>query len=240
MERHDHGGAADGLDFHLDDRPAGQHLRGPPPDRPTPPADGRPGRHEGAAAAGLLRRGRDVADRAELAELGRRRRARRRRGAGRSSASDEGVADLREELMTGLERGVTAVPTFVFEGRWAVPGAQDADTMLVVLETVRGAARRRRPHRRAAACDDERLRRLPYSRRLERRHGPVALVAATATLAAPLGPHVHEPHARGPPPAPRRGGPRHAVDAVDVRASAGDVDTVGRSEQLLEALGASG
>ncbi len=51
-------------------------------------------------------------------------------------ASDDGVAELRAELRESLERGVSAVPTFVFEGRWAVPGAQDADTMLRVLETV--------------------------------------------------------------------------------------------------------
>lgn len=51
-------------------------------------------------------------------------------------ASDEGVDELRAELRDSVERGVSAVPTFVFEGRWAVPGAQDADTMLRVLETV--------------------------------------------------------------------------------------------------------
>jgi len=51
-------------------------------------------------------------------------------------ASDEGKARLREELLQGLERGVTAVPSFVFENKWAVPGAQDADTMLRVLRTV--------------------------------------------------------------------------------------------------------
>ena len=50
--------------------------------------------------------------------------------------SDAGAAELRAELLESLERGVSAVPTFVFEGRWAVPGAQDADTMLRVLETV--------------------------------------------------------------------------------------------------------
>ena len=50
--------------------------------------------------------------------------------------------------MIGLERGVTAVPTFVFEGVWAVPGAQDPDTMLSVLRRVRD--------RLGAAADDER------------------------------------------------------------------------------------
>jgi predicted DsbA family dithiol-disulfide isomerase len=50
--------------------------------------------------------------------------------------SDEGVADLREELMASIERGITAVPTFVVGGKWAVPGAQDPETMLIVLQKV--------------------------------------------------------------------------------------------------------
>jgi predicted DsbA family dithiol-disulfide isomerase len=72
---------------------------------------------------------------------------------GRFLASDEGRAELREELVQGLERGVTAVPTFVFENTWAVPGAQDADTMLRVLRTV---AERITPATPAAGvCDDD-------------------------------------------------------------------------------------
>ena len=68
-------------------------------------------------------------------------------------ASDEGRAELREELVQGLERGVTAVPTFVFENTWAVPGAQDADTMLRVLRTV---AERITPAPPAAGvCDND-------------------------------------------------------------------------------------
>ncbi|HKA02814.1 MAG TPA: DsbA family oxidoreductase [Acidimicrobiales bacterium] len=68
-------------------------------------------------------------------------------------ASDEGTAELREELLQGLERGVTAVPTFVFENKWAVPGAQDADTMLRVLQTV---AERITPATTTGdACDDD-------------------------------------------------------------------------------------
>jgi predicted DsbA family dithiol-disulfide isomerase len=51
-------------------------------------------------------------------------------------ASEEGVAELREELMASLERGITAVPTFVVGGKWAVPGAQDPETMLIVLQKV--------------------------------------------------------------------------------------------------------
>jgi predicted DsbA family dithiol-disulfide isomerase len=51
-------------------------------------------------------------------------------------ASDDGVEALREELRDSVERGITAVPTFVFAGLWSVPGAQDPDTMLRVLEIV--------------------------------------------------------------------------------------------------------
>ena len=35
-----------------------------------------------------------------------------------------------------VELGITAVPTYVFDGRWSVPGAQDPDTFLRVLERV--------------------------------------------------------------------------------------------------------
>jgi predicted DsbA family dithiol-disulfide isomerase len=51
-------------------------------------------------------------------------------------ASGAGADEVRAELTAAAELGVTAVPTFVFEGRWAVPGAQDPDTMLSVLNRV--------------------------------------------------------------------------------------------------------
>jgi predicted DsbA family dithiol-disulfide isomerase len=68
-------------------------------------------------------------------------------------ACDDGKAELREELVQGLERGVTAVPTFVFENTWAVPGAQDADTMLRVLRTVAERITPATPP--AGVCDDD-------------------------------------------------------------------------------------
>jgi predicted DsbA family dithiol-disulfide isomerase len=49
--------------------------------------------------------------------------------------SDEGRHELRELLDGSIDRGITAVPTFVFAGRWAVPGAQDPETMVRVLQT---------------------------------------------------------------------------------------------------------
>jgi predicted DsbA family dithiol-disulfide isomerase len=53
-------------------------------------------------------------------------------------AADEGVAEVRREIDEAREIGVTAVPTFVFEGKWAVQGAQEASTFLQVMEQVRG------------------------------------------------------------------------------------------------------
>ena len=48
-------------------------------------------------------------------------------------ASDDAVLEVRQELELATELGITAVPTFVFNGTWGVPGAQDADTFAIVL-----------------------------------------------------------------------------------------------------------
>ncbi len=48
--------------------------------------------------------------------------------------SDEGVDDVHAELKDGYENGVTAVPTYVFNRAWAVPGAQDPETFAKVLQ----------------------------------------------------------------------------------------------------------
>lgn len=52
-------------------------------------------------------------------------------------ASDAGVEEVRGEIDQARAVGVTAVPTFVFEGQWAVQGAQETSTFLRVLEQVR-------------------------------------------------------------------------------------------------------
>jgi predicted DsbA family dithiol-disulfide isomerase len=36
-------------------------------------------------------------------------------------------------LRLAAEAEITAVPTFVFDGRWSVPGAQDAETFVNVI-----------------------------------------------------------------------------------------------------------
>ncbi len=45
-------------------------------------------------------------------------------------ASDDGTTELAAELEEALDIGVTGVPHFVFDGRWAIPGAQDPELFL--------------------------------------------------------------------------------------------------------------
>jgi predicted DsbA family dithiol-disulfide isomerase len=53
---------------------------------------------------------------------------------------DGGRAEVRAELNEAYERGITAVPTFVFDGRYSVPGAQDPELFVRVLDKL-GAER---------------------------------------------------------------------------------------------------
>ena len=48
-------------------------------------------------------------------------------------AGDGGATELAEQLAFANDHGITAVPTFVLDGRWAVPGAQDPDVFVNVL-----------------------------------------------------------------------------------------------------------
>ena len=50
--------------------------------------------------------------------------------------SDAGISEVGAEMRRAAEMGITAVPTYVFDGRWAVPGAQDPEVFLRVLERV--------------------------------------------------------------------------------------------------------
>ena len=47
-----------------------------------------------------------------------------------------GSAEVAAEIEHAHELGITAVPTYVFDRRWSVPGAQDPETFLRVLERV--------------------------------------------------------------------------------------------------------
>lgn len=52
------------------------------------------------------------------------------------AATDEGVSEVRAELELARELGVTGVPMFVFNGRYALSGAQDSDTFREALAIV--------------------------------------------------------------------------------------------------------
>jgi predicted DsbA family dithiol-disulfide isomerase len=49
-------------------------------------------------------------------------------------AGDGGTGEVMQELTTAAANGITAVPTYVFDGQWAVPGAQDVDLFERVLD----------------------------------------------------------------------------------------------------------
>lgn len=55
--------------------------------------------------------------------------------------TDEGTAEVREELAEAAQRDIMAVPTFVFDGRFVVPGAQEVDVFERVLQRVATSAR---------------------------------------------------------------------------------------------------
>ncbi len=47
--------------------------------------------------------------------------------------SDRGRSEVAAELDEARDEGITAVPTYVFNGKWAVPGAQEPETFAQVL-----------------------------------------------------------------------------------------------------------
>ena len=55
-------------------------------------------------------------------------------------APTEGAAEVADELDAARDQGITAVPTYVLNGKWAVPGAQEAETFAQVLRKMAGDA----------------------------------------------------------------------------------------------------
>lgn len=47
---------------------------------------------------------------------------------------DDGSAEVAEQLAQAHDHSITGVPTYVFNGQWSVPGAQDVDVFVQVLE----------------------------------------------------------------------------------------------------------
>jgi predicted DsbA family dithiol-disulfide isomerase len=83
--------------------------------------------------------GADIADRCVLAECA----AEVGLAADRVAAfldSDDGVDEVHRELAGAVELGITAVPTYVINGVWSIPGAQDANTFVAVLRRMAAPA----------------------------------------------------------------------------------------------------
>jgi predicted DsbA family dithiol-disulfide isomerase len=49
---------------------------------------------------------------------------------------DELVDEVRSEIAEAAEYGVTAVPTFIINGQWSVPGAQDVEMFERIIERI--------------------------------------------------------------------------------------------------------
>lgn len=79
--------------------------------------------------------GRDVGDPDTLADIAAEHGA-DRDAAARFLASDAGRAEVDAEIARAAELGITAVPTYVVNGRWAIPGAQDPATFVTALRRI--------------------------------------------------------------------------------------------------------
>ena len=68
-----------------------------------------------------------------------------RRGAGRGRVrrfldTDEGRVEVEADLAFAAEHEITAVPTYVIDRRWSIPGAQDPDVFVQVLRRLAASA----------------------------------------------------------------------------------------------------
>lgn len=68
--------------------------------------------------------------------------------------SDEGMAETRAEIAHANDLDITAVPTFVFDGRWAIPGAQEPELFLRAFQRV-AELHAQEEAAAANACTDE-------------------------------------------------------------------------------------
>jgi len=80
--------------------------------------------------------GLDISDRAVLADAG------ALVGVDRADLtnyleSDDGVDEVRRELVDSVERGITGVPSFLFENEFLIPGAVDTASFERILEQMR-------------------------------------------------------------------------------------------------------
>lgn len=68
-------------------------------------------------------------------------------------SSDAGVGAVGDDLSQAADHGISAVPTFVIEGQWAIPGAQDTDTFVNVFRRLADKMRAAEQAEAAASVD---------------------------------------------------------------------------------------
>ena len=67
---------------------------------------------------------------------------------------EAGLAEVQAQLDEATDLGITAVPTYVFDGKWSVPGAQDPDTFINVFRRVAELSAAERQATTVAAATD--------------------------------------------------------------------------------------
>jgi predicted DsbA family dithiol-disulfide isomerase len=71
-------------------------------------------------------------------------------------ATDAGRREVADFLHQAADHGISAVPTYVINGQWAVPGAQETDTFVNVIRRLADKIRAEQPVVEAAdTCDDD-------------------------------------------------------------------------------------
>lgn len=97
---------------------------------------GREGVQEKVAEAlfrAFFTEGRDIGDRAVLADIGR---AAGLQGVEEFLASDRGAKEVQEEERKAREIGVDAVPTFIIGGKYLISGAQNPEVFLEAFRSL--------------------------------------------------------------------------------------------------------
>ncbi len=69
--------------------------------------------------------------------------------------SERGRAEVASHLEQAADAGISAVPTFVINGQWAIPGAQDTDTFLNVFRRLGEKLTAEAAPADAATCSDD-------------------------------------------------------------------------------------
>jgi predicted DsbA family dithiol-disulfide isomerase len=135
LERITGEGAREGLTFNWD-----RAIRGNTFDAHRAIAYARKSNHDRDLELRLFRAyftdGLDISDRAVLADEGVRAGLDRNKLAAYLE-SDDGVDEVRRELNGAYERGITGVPTFLFEDEFLIPGAVDTASFTRILEQMR-------------------------------------------------------------------------------------------------------